>query len=133
MEIRETQKKIYDNNVAKGFWPDEGRNVGEMLMLVVTELSEALEVHRKKKSDESLLVPTYKFETANDLLNADLGDGTYQNFFERHIKDSWGDELADAVIRLFDVAEGTGVDLTDHIKAKMEYNSRRPHKHGKAY
>ena|SRR3990172_9112174 len=31
--------------VEKGFWDNE-RNIGEMLMLVVTELSEALEAHR---------------------------------------------------------------------------------------
>lgn len=29
----------------KGFW-DEKRNLGEMLMLIVTELSEAMEAHR---------------------------------------------------------------------------------------
>lgn len=31
----------------KGFWDDK-RNVGEMLMLVVTELSEAMEAYRKQ-------------------------------------------------------------------------------------
>lgn len=31
--------------VSKGFW-DEKRNVGEALMLIVTELAEAMEAHR---------------------------------------------------------------------------------------
>ena len=31
----------------KGFW-DEERNIGEALMLVVTELAEAMEAHRKQ-------------------------------------------------------------------------------------
>ena len=32
---------------SKGFW-DEKRNIGEALMLVVTELAEAMEAHRKQ-------------------------------------------------------------------------------------
>ncbi len=32
----------------KGFWEKE-RNVGEMLMLIVSELGEAIEAHRKRK------------------------------------------------------------------------------------
>lgn len=35
---------------SKGFW-DEKRNVGEALMLVVTELAEAMEAHRKQDAD----------------------------------------------------------------------------------
>lgn len=31
----------------KGFW-DEERNIGEALMLIVTELAEAMEAHRKQ-------------------------------------------------------------------------------------
>lgn len=34
----------------KGFW-DEKRNIGEALMLVVTELAEAMEAHRIKDDD----------------------------------------------------------------------------------
>ena len=34
----------------KGFW-DEQRNVGEALMLIVTELAEAMEGHRKGDQD----------------------------------------------------------------------------------
>ncbi len=34
-------------SVEKGFW-DEKRNIGEALMLIVTELAEAMESHRKQ-------------------------------------------------------------------------------------
>ena len=34
----------------KGFWEEE-RNVGEALMLIVTELAEAMEGHRKQDQD----------------------------------------------------------------------------------
>ena len=36
--------------VSKGFW-DEERNIGEALMLIVTELAEAMEAHRTQEQD----------------------------------------------------------------------------------
>lgn len=41
----ELAKRAYDTAVAKGFWEAE-RNMGEMLALISSELSEALEAHR---------------------------------------------------------------------------------------
>ena len=43
--ITEWIEHCHGNAKAKGFW-DEERNVGEMLMLVVSELGEAIEAHR---------------------------------------------------------------------------------------
>ncbi len=42
----------------KGFW-DKERNVGEALMLIVTELAEAMEAHRKQDQ------PNFKEELAD--------------------------------------------------------------------
>jgi NTP pyrophosphatase (non-canonical NTP hydrolase) len=36
--------------VSKGFW-DEKRNIGEALMLIVTELAEAMEAHRVQNTE----------------------------------------------------------------------------------
>lgn len=40
------------------------------------------------------------------------------------------EELADAVIRIGDMAQNDGLDLSGAIVAKMEYNESRPHMHG---
>jgi len=48
MTINEFVIKAYTNSYDKGFWKRQ-RNVGEMLMLVVGELSEALEALRDPK------------------------------------------------------------------------------------
>lgn len=40
--------ECHGNAKAKGFW-DKERNVGEMLMLIVSELGEAVEAHRHAK------------------------------------------------------------------------------------
>lgn len=46
--IDELAKQIHETATARGFWEEE-RNLGEMLMLVVSELAEALEEHRDNK------------------------------------------------------------------------------------
>jgi len=53
--------------------------------------------------------------------------------FTKYLKDTVEDELADAVIRIADLAGYLEINLEEHIKAKMKYNLDRPHKHGKRY
>lgn len=50
MKINEYSQLCHDTAKKKGFW-DDPRNVGEMLMLIVTELSEAMEAYRTKDTE----------------------------------------------------------------------------------
>jgi NTP pyrophosphatase (non-canonical NTP hydrolase) len=45
--VKELSELCHSIAKSKGFW-DKERNVGEALMLVVTELAEAMEAHRKQ-------------------------------------------------------------------------------------
>lgn len=119
--LNQSAQKIFQNNKAKGFW-DNKRNVGELLMLVTSELGEAMEAHRKGRFAE--------FEQAET--NVRLG-GEWDANFKAHIKDTFEDEIADAVIRLLDLSAGLGIDLEKHINAKVRYNEGRPKLHGKLY
>jgi len=124
MNIKEIQKEIHQVNVEKGFWEDR-KNVGEVLMLIVSELGEALEAHRGSR------------KALVELFDAKAIDRTepedYQADFDQCIKDTFEDEIADTVIRIFDMCEGFGIDLERHIELKLEYNRTRPYKHGKKY
>ena len=124
MNIKEIQREIHQVNVEKGFWEDR-KNVGEVLMLIVSELGEALEAHRKSRK---ALVELFD---AKAIDRTDAED--YQADFEQCIKDTFEDEIADTVIRIFDMCEGFGIDLERHIELKLEYNRTRPYKHGKKY
>lgn len=72
------------------------KNVGEMLALVHSEISEALEGHRKGLMDDKL-----PHRTALEV------------------------ELADAVIRIFDMAGGMGLDVAGALVEKLAYNATR--------
>lgn len=94
-----------------GHYPIQ-RNVGELLMLSVSELSEAMEGHRKNLPDDKL--PQYKMFDV---------------------------EIVDAFIRLFDIAGAMIPNFGEIFEAKMTYNaSRADHsiehrksEHGKKY
>lgn len=119
MNVTELVKQIHQTAKDKGFW-DQERNVGEMLMLVVSELGEAIEAHRKKR----MFCP-------KNLIGGPVPIDALA--FEAHVKDTFEDEIADAVIRLMDMAGGLGIDLEWHIEAKLAYNKTRARLHGKAY
>lgn len=123
--INELSKKIHENNKSKGFY-DEPKNIGEMLCLVHSEVSEALECDRKD-------IYAGITNDQKEILNGSPTDQDWKEYFQEFIKDSFEDELADIAIRVFDLAAFKGVDLEYHILAKMKYNSMRPHKHGKKY
>jgi len=72
--------EIHKANKDKGFWKRENENIGEKLMLVVSELGEAMEAIRKGKRQEYVLPTSEYWE-----------------------KDTFEDEITDTIIRLFDL------------------------------
>lgn len=112
-------KKIHEKNVEKGFY-DKSRELGTMLMLIVSELSEALEADRNGRHCDIEEVAA----------SHDISDPVV---FKGFIKDSFEDELADVFIRMFDLCGFLGLDIQKYIDAKLKYNEQREHKHGKSY
>lgn len=123
--LNEIANQIHAVNKEKGFW-DKERNVGELLMLVVTELAEALEAHRKGEMVDKDLIKRLSvvYPQVEEYNNS---------YFTAYIKDKFEDEIADAFIRLFDLCGGLGIDIDTHIRMKVEYNKSRERLHGKKY
>lgn len=124
MDTRLLIEDIHKNIKEKGFW--ENPNVGEKLMLVVSELGEALEADR---NDQHFSYMQTHIETIRNIESDEL----FKREFEKRVKDTFEDELADALIRLFDLSRFFEIDIMAHIEAKHRYNKMRPYKHDKAY
>lgn len=102
------QSICHTSALTAGWWTDlktgedlrGKKNVGELLMLCVSELAEAMEGHRKGLPDDKL---------------------PHRPMLEV--------ELADTVIRIFDLAGGFDLDVPGAIAEKLAFNaSRADHK-----
>lgn len=122
--IAQVQQLVHQNSVDKGFWDDVDRTdldvIGNKLMLVVGELIEAHEEIRAGISPTEVYYPT----AAPSWMEGDRPLPKPEGF---------GVELADAMIRIFDLAEALGIDLASRIREKHLYNVTRPYKHNKAF
>lgn len=124
MTLNELAKEIHENAVAHGFW-DEDRPLSEVLMLIVSELAEALEEAR-----------------AGDKMNGRIscmhyysGEGYVSSVPTNCCKKPEGIvvEVADALIRILDWCGHEGIDIEGIVREKHEYNKTRPYKHGKKF
>lgn len=113
---------IFHRNVEKGFYEKE-KNIGEMLCLMHSEISEALEADRKDL-----------YATTNmNVVNGWTSDEDFLKAYKEKVKGTFEEEMADIFIRLMDMCGFKGIDIVAHVKAKMRYNLAREKYHGKKY
>ena len=122
MTIHNLVKIAHSAAQEKGFWDGGGHNISEKLMLIVSELGEAQEALRKDKHTDP-----------GEIALVEGAEDTFVEDFQTIVKDTFEDELADAVIRIADLAGHLRIDLEKHVELKLRYNKTRPHKHGKKF
>ena len=129
--FNELAKEVYSRNVDKGFWDGgiEAKNIGEVIALMHSELSEALEADRKNHHSAK----TYNLLNNCDSIETQNEKQYFMQEFEVGVKNSFEDELADVIIRVMDICGAMNIDIDWQIEQKMKYNLCRPHKHGKKY
>ncbi len=104
-KLNELSKQCYENALKKGFWEDKN-NTGHYI------------------NSKLMLIVSELGEACEALRNDRAG-------IEK--KDTFEDEIADTFIRLFDLCGALDIDIDKQIKWKMNYNSKRKSKHGKAF
>lgn len=100
--LRQYQHEITAWGHEKG-WSFKPEEIPEKLMLICCEIAEAMEHYRTDKMEI---------------------------FWDENGKpDGFPIELADAVIRIMHLCD-PNIDLAEAIDIKMEYNHKRPYRHG---
>jgi len=107
MNINDAVKSSYENARDHG-WHDQERTIGDLICLMHSELSEALEEHRNGHSPTEI----------------------YYNDNKPEKPEGIPVELADCVIRIFDFCGLHDINLEEVLKLKMQYNKTRPYRHG---
>lgn len=138
-------KRAHENSTSKGFYDLPNGILARMksdgytaeaikavkdaficqrLMLITSELAEALESNRKDQNAD--VVGMYH--------EIDFEKASFHESFEDNVKDTFEDELADATIRIGDLSAWLNIDLDKHVDLKQDYNATREKMHGgKAY
>ena len=99
--INKLVAQAHSTAVSKGWW-ESPAEIGTLLALVHSEISEALEAERKGNPPDDK-VPEFSGSVV---------------------------EMADAIIRIFDICAHKGYPLGEALIAKMQYNEGRSYRHG---
>ena len=110
MNLNELRDEAYSIAKANG-WHEEERSDSHWLMLIITEIAEAVQADRKGHHSR---VERF-IEDMSDKDNAD-GDLWFRLTFAQNIENTVESELADIVIRLLDFAGLRGIPLDDANK-----------------
>ena len=103
MDINKLIEKSHGIAISKGWW-DQEREIPELIALIHSELSEALEEYRVSE-------------------NLDI---RYKN----NKPEGFVVELADVLIRIFDLSGKYKIDLNKALETKLKYNETREYRHG---
>ena len=96
--LNELAQQIHQNAKDKGFW-DAPRNTGEIFMLIISELAEALEADRKEDFASISGLEKEKVRIADSGYNE---ISAFKKAFEEYVKNTVEDEIADTAIRILD-------------------------------
>ena len=144
--LNQLRDEIHANAKEKGFY-DNPREVGTLLMLVVTEVAEALEADRIGRFCDFFEYEKYK-KNAFELKHKQETDVKFmprspsliksskdieRDAFKTYIKNSFEDELADIIIRTLDICGYLNIDIERNVLAKIKYNKTRDKLHTKRY
>lgn len=102
----------------------------EKISLITSELGEATNSIRIDKRSQ---LNEENIKVLLNLLKEDNGEIKFKGSYLTHVKDTFEDEIANAMIRLLDLCYKMGIDIERYILLKMEYNKLRSTKHGKRF
>ncbi len=137
MKLNQMAAEVHNNAIEHGWW-DEEKTFPEIIALIHSEVSEALEEYRKVCSETEIYYTGNKCAESGGLCVSDAPDVMCEYPYDPRLCDSYvigkpegiPIELADVIIRILDYCAFAGIDIEEAIQIKHEYNKTRPYKHG---
>lgn len=127
MTLNELRDEVHGTAVDKGWWEEQGRDgvyvqrsIGDLIALVHSELSEALEEYRNGH------LPNETYWQHPDGMACENPRCAVEGLKPEGVPT----ELADVLIRVLDMAGWYGIDIEEAVHRKMKYNLTRPVRHG---
>lgn len=107
MNLNNLRDEAYSIAKANG-WHEEEHSDSHCLMLIITEIAEAVQADRKEKHAD---IAKFKEWQGNSLpLSEETRTRRFREDFEEYIKESVEDELGDVIIRCLDLCGVKGLD-----------------------
>lgn len=123
--------KIHKTPIEHGWWETE-RELPEVLMLCVSELSEALEEYRDGRPNEWYMCNEIFGDSTPCLPKDETQWRMFGHTAECEYRSAKPEGIAvamvDCIIRIFDYL--AHIDIDGIMKCKMKYNASRPYRHG---
>ena len=119
MNLNELAKEAHQIAVDHGWWEKEP-SFGDLVALMHSELSEALEEYR---ADRGMV-----WHKVEEIKARYPGESDVKLVSCK--PEGIAVELADCIIRILDWMGKEGVDMEAVIREKMDYNRTRPYRHG---
>lgn len=106
MHISSLAAAVHQSAKEHGWWEQE-RSFGDMMVLIHSEVSEAIEEYRKGYEPHEI----YYVDGSSKPEGIPI-------------------ELADVIIRVLDACAWYGIGIEAALAEKHSYNQKRPHRHG---
>lgn len=119
MNLNKLRDEAYSIAKANG-WHEEEHNDSHWLMLIITEIAEAVQADRKDKHADVDQFKEYQTYYGSFLPSKETLEIRFREDFEEYIKNSVEDELGDVIIRCLDLC---GVKGLDAYTANVEFPS----------
>ena len=118
MQLNEFCKEFHEEMKQAGFW-DAYHNSMDVLQV---ELRDA--VHDAFVAQKIALIMSEFYEALEAMRRGDYGVGR---------KDTFEDEIADALLRTFDLCGMLNINIDEQLRWKREFNKSREKLHGKEF